>query len=315
MAKISQNQKVINFLQANPLKRFTVREIAQALVNQYPEDYREKRDNPRFIDDTDFLSQIEKEIASKKDQFTTVCPHIFWQDKPRPRVYWYNPDNKQSNENDVFNNDNLIEKESINETNKIINDLTELKLYPLLVEFLKTELKIYCLRIDEKRSKNQRGNGGNKWLHPDIVAMQAVDKEWHELIKTCVKRGGGQSVRLYSFEVKKELNSSNVRMSFFQAVSNSSWANEGYLVAVDIANNIEQELRMLSALHGIGVILLNIKNPTESEILLPAIARPAIDWQTVNRIVIENEDFKDFVELVSIYYQTGTIRYQDWNKI
>jgi hypothetical protein len=58
------------------------------------------------------------------------------------------------------------------------------------------------------------------------------------------KQGGGQSVRLWSFEVKKELNSSNVRKSFFQAVSNSSWANEGYLVAVSIVGEqVEQELR------------------------------------------------------------------------
>jgi hypothetical protein len=104
-------------------------------------------------------------------------------------------------------------------------------------------------------------------------------------------------------------------MSFFQAVSNSSWANEGYLVAMSVANNVEQELRMLSALHGIGVILLNPENPSESEILLPAIARPEIDWQSVNRIVVENEDFRDFVELVSTYYQTGRIRGKDWNRV
>jgi hypothetical protein len=193
--------------------------------------------------------------------------------------------------------------------------LTEHQLYPLLVEYLKSELNLFCQRIDEKRSKNQRGNGGNQWLHPDIVAMQPVDKDWNELVRACVQNGGGQRVRLWSFEVKKELNSSNVRMSFFQAVSNSSWANEGYLVATNIANNIDQELRMLSALHGIGVILLNPENPSESEIFLPAIVRPEIDWQSVNRIVIENSDFKNFVELVSTYYQIGLIRSQDWNKI
>ncbi len=54
-------------------------------------------------------------------------------------------------------------------------------------------------------------------------------------------------------------------------MSNSSWANEGYLVATSISTNeVEEELRMLSAFHGIGVILLNPENPTESEILFPA---------------------------------------------
>ncbi len=98
-----------------------------------------------------------------------------------------------------------------------------------------------------------------------------------------------QNVRLWSFEVKKELNNSNIRSSFFQAVSNSSWANEGYLVATSISTNeVEEELRMLSALHGIGVILLNPENPTESEILLPARRRPEVDWQSINRILNEN---------------------------
>ncbi|MEY4769052.1 MAG: hypothetical protein RL637_1691 [Pseudomonadota bacterium] len=316
MAKLSQNQKIVNFLQASPLKRFGAREIAQTIVSQYPDDYQEKRNNPRFKDEEAFLSQVVAEIGGRKEELLKINAHIFWQDKPRPRVYWYDPNKTQSfnpiNDSIEINEDLAEETIEIKPANS--QSLTEQQLYPLLVEYLKVELKLFCLRIDEKRSKNQRGNGGNQWLHPDIVAMQPVDKEWHELVRTCVQRGGGQTVRLWSFEVKKELNSSNVRMSFFQAVSNSSWANEGYLVAVSIANNVEQELRMLSALHGIGVILLNPQNPCESEILLPAIARPEIDWQSVNRIVLENEDFKSFVELVSTYYQTGRI-IGDWNKV
>ena len=44
-------------------------------------------------------------------------------------------------------------------------------------------------------------------------------------------------------------------------MSNSSWANEGYLVATSISTSeVEEELRMLSALHGIGVILLIPEN-------------------------------------------------------
>ena len=319
MSKISQSQKIVSLLQANPLKRFGAREIANTITCEYPEDYQEKRNNPRFTTDKDFLQQIVAEIGAQKESILKASPHIFWQDKPRPRVYWYDPNQTQAQTESVLNQEtednSTEEKSSVADMPTSETMLTEQQLYPLLVEYLKLELNLFCQRIDEKRSKNQRGNGGNQWLHPDIVAMQPVDRGWNELVRTCVQRGGGQSVRLWSFEVKKELNSSNVRMSFFQAVSNSSWANEGYLVAMNIANNVEQELRMLSALHGIGVILLNPENPSESEILLPAIARPEIDWQSVNRIVVENEDFKDFVELVSTYYQTGRIRGKDWNRI
>jgi len=317
MSKLSQAKKIVKFLQDNPNERFSARDIAEKIVSMYPQDYEEKKSNPRFKDEKSFISQIVAEIGSQKDQLIKSSEHIFWQDKPRPRVYWFDPDKKRGDitsidiENDDEDNEEYISTTSI--SNK--SSLSEHDLYPILINYLNSEHNLYCMRIDEKKSRNQRGSGGNTWLHPDIVAMQAVDKEWNELVRTCVKNGDGQSVRLWSFEVKITLNSSNVRKSFFQAVSNSSWANEGYLVATAISDNkVEQELRMLSALHGIGVILLNPENPSESEILLPAKSRPEIDWQSVNRILVENSDFRDYIELVSTYYQTGRVRKKDWNK-
>jgi len=312
--KLSQSQKIIKFLKDNPDKKFNARQIAEQIVATYPEDYAEKKLNPRFEDDKAFISQIVAEIGSQKEQITKNDNHIFWQDKPRPRIYWYSTEDTYANKEKA----ELTEEKDDEESDIIFskNTLSEHDLYPILITYLKSELKLYCQRIDEKRSKNSRGNGGNQWLHPDIVAMQTVDKEWNELIRNCVKQGAGQSVRLWSFEVKKELNSSNARKSFFQTVSNSSWANESYLVATSISDaNVEQELRMLSALHGVGIILLNVENPTESEMMLPSKARAEIDWQSVNRILVENPDFKDYIELVSTYYQTGRVRTKDWNKL
>ena len=318
MSTLSQVQKIIEFLKNHKKEKFNARQIAEAIIAKYPEDYQEKRNNERFSNDKDLISQVVAEIGGSKDRIIKKDSHIDWQDKPRPRVYWYDPE-KISTENSSHddNDDSEIELE-VNETKSIPSSsiLTEQQLYPILIDFLKTEFRLYCQRIDEKRSKNQRGFGGNQWLHPDIVAMQPIDKEWDDLVRTCVQQGEGKRVRLWSFEVKKELNGSNIRSSFFQAVSNSSWANEGYLVTTSIADNkVTQELRMLSALHGIGLILLDPENPSESDIMLPAKSRPDIDWQSVNRIVVENDDFKDYIELVSTYYQTGRIRGRDWNKI
>src|SRR5690606_19988671 len=312
MSKISQSQKIVELLKANPNQKFNARQIAEKIVEAYPEDYSEKRLNPRFEDEKAFLSQVVAEIGSQKDQIVKNDKHVFWQDKPRPRVYWYDPEKEVGDVNQtIIENDDTDETPSLTE-----QSFSEHELYPILIDYLKSELKLYCQRIDERRSKNSRGSGGNQWLHPDIVAMQPVDKEWNELIRSCVKQGAGQSVRLWSFEVKKELSGSNARKSFFQAVSNSSWANEGYLVATSISDSsVEQELRMLSALHGIGVILLNPENPSESEMMLPARSRADVDWQSVNRILVENEDFKDYIELVSTYYQTGRVRARDWNKV
>ena len=187
-------------------------------------------------------------------------------------------------------------------------------MYPILISFLKAEMGLYCKRIDEKKSSNTRGAGGNQWLHPDIVAMETIDKNYNPFIKTCIKHGGGKRVLLKSFEVKKDLTKSNVRKNFFQTVSNSSWANEGYLVATSISDKtVENELRMLSSLHGIGVIILDVNNPNESEIMLPAKLRDEVDWQSINRILEENGDFKDYIDLVANYYQTGRIREKDWD--
>jgi hypothetical protein len=317
LAKQSQSKKISQFLQQHPNQKFNARAIAESIVSLHPEDYAEKRSNPRFKDDKAFITQIVAEIGSQKDQILKASPHIFWQDKPRPRLYWYDPDKRITDipDDDSPDTDEFDSEPAVDTSLATSHSLSEHDLYPLLIEYLKSELKLYCMRIDEKRSKNSRGSGGNQWLHPDIVAMQPVDKEWNELVRSCVKQGAGQSVRLWSFEVKKELNVSNARKSFFQAVSNSSWANEGYLVATAISNaDTEKELRMLSALHGIGVILLNPENPSESEMILPARARSDVDWESTNRILTENVDFKDYIELVSTYYQTGRIRARDWNK-
>jgi len=315
MQKTSQSQKIVKFLKDNPDKKFNARQIAESIVEAYPEDYADKKLNPRFENEKSFISQVVAEIGSQKEQIIKSDQHIFWQDKPRPRIYWYSTESTQDTKEKIEIPEE--EEENIKATVALpSNSYSEHDLYPILITYLKSELKLYCQRIDEKRSKNSRGTGGNQWLHPDIVAMQTIDKEWNELIRNCIKQGAGQSVRLWSFEVKKELNSSNARKSFFQTVSNSSWANESYLVATSISDaNVEQELRMLSALHGVGIILLNIENPTESEMMLPSKARAEIDWQSVNRILVENPDFKDYIELVSTYYQTGRVRAKDWNKL
>lgn len=305
MTTRSQTQRIINFLKTYPNQKFTARDIAQQIVALYPAEYQEKRQNPRFKTEKEFISQVVAEIGAQKDQLTKEN-NICWQDKPRPRVYWYTS-SPASNQKDTKPITTDIEEKDETEEVQTTPSLSEQDLYPLLIDYLEIELKLHAQRIDEKTSRNTQGSGGNHWLHPDIVAMQLVDKEWDEIVRSCVKQGVGQRVRLWSFEVKKALTISNVRHSFFQAVSNSSWANEGYLVAASIANNAMDELKMLSALHGIGVLLLNAENPTESEILLPARAKAEINWQSVNRIVVENKDFKKYIEVVSTYYQTGKI--------
>ena len=101
--------------------------------------------------------------------------------------------------------------------------------------------------------------------------------------------------------MKKELNFVHLREYFFQAVSNSSWANEGYLVALKIDEDpdFRNELQRLSNAFGIGIIQLDAKNIEDSEILCPARTHDLIDWDTLNRLAEDSPDFKTFISNVN----------------
>lgn len=70
---------------------------------------------------------------------------------------------------------------------------------------------------------------------------------------------------------------------------------------------------MLFAAHGIGLIKLDVENPSESQVLIPAKERTEIDWDTANRLATENKDFLEYVKLVKQFYQTGEARLADWD--
>ena len=96
----------------------------------------------------------------------------------------------------------------------------------------------------------------------------------------------------------------NLKESYFQAVSNSSWANEGYLVIFeDIEDDVLEELRRLNASFGIGVIKLEA-NPLDSRVLLSA-KRSEIDLQTMDRLVDSNPNFREFVADINKQIKVG----------
>jgi hypothetical protein len=192
--------------------------------------------------------------------------------------------------------------------------LREHALYPLLAEYLLTDdQRIYTMRINEKRSSNCAGSGGNEWLHPDLVGLENLTADWTLDLRDCIRVLGERRARLWSFEVKLLLNRSNARKSFFQAVSNSSWAHFGYLVAGTVeGDGTLKELRMLASAHGIGVIQLDVENPAESQILIPARERSEIEWDMCNRLTEENTDFAEFIGRIRRFHQTGEVSAKEW---
>lgn len=306
----SRVEMIIETLKANPDYKFTARELAKEFVNRYPVEIAEKQTNPRYNTQEKLIAQLSAEIGGDRTvSAKKQCANVATRDKPRPRLFYWDENPEQPpQDNDENDTDTLDVIESAH------HELSEHELYPLLIEFLSKDLGLYCQRIDERKSKNTQGSGGNHWLHPDIVALEPLDKGWDEAVRACVRSGNHSSVRLWSFEVKKHLTKGNVRKYFFQAVSNSSWANYGYLVATGLNSDVESELQMLCGLHGIGVLILDTESLFDSQILIPAKERNNVDWQSANRIVLENKDFHHYVEQVGIYNQTGRLIASAWNR-
>lgn len=307
---------IIQTLQASPDEQFTARDLAKSILTRYPQEMADKKIKSGFQTEEELLVQVTAEIGGKVlETAKKKSVHVATRDIPRPRVYYWNKSSNAQLPDDEASESGSIPAHSLNNDETVTQQpLAEVSLYPLLIKYLQEELRLDCRRIDEKTSSNSHGADGNRWLHPDIVAMERLDRNWSETVRTCVGHGKEGTTRLWSFEVKKDLKPGNVRRYFFQAVSNSSWANFGYLVATSMSDNVEAELQMLCELHGIGLLILNTASLFESQIRFPARERPAVDWLSVNRIVEENADFRSYIEQLGIYRQTGKFIKSLWNK-
>ena len=251
--------------------------------------------------DADLLQQIVAEIGANRPAIQRRNPQVKTTESRPRRYYW----SVKSNNEEIDEAD--ARPVPVSQAD-IADDgpLREHALYPILQDFLSSELNVGSMRIDEHKSSNRRGINGNKWLYPDLAGMEDLTRDWKSEVRLCISQTGAPRAKLWSLEVKRLLNRANVREAYFQAVSNSSWANVGYLVTAEVeGTDTVGELRMLYALHGIGVIQLDVANPAESQILIPARERPAVDWSTCNRLFDENEDFKIYIKRVRQFHQTG----------
>ncbi|MCU0435565.1 MAG: HTH domain-containing protein [Bacteroidia bacterium] len=187
----------------------------------------------------------------------------------------------------------------------------ERDLHPLLVAYcygeshFKANLKTV---FHEKTAKATKGK--NEWLHPDIVGVYFPFRDYTSETLEIQNHLSITSIKLFSFELKISLDFANLRQSYFQAVSNSSWANEGYLATLNIDDDptFKDELRRLNNAFGIGIIKLNAENIFESEILFPSKINQEIDWDTVNRLANENSDFSSFLKLITEDCKLGKVK-------
>ncbi|WRF12940.1 hypothetical protein KVC85_00465 [Helicobacter pylori] len=196
----------------------------------------------------------------------------------------------------------------------------ERDLHPLLVKFLSEDpnFRLLCKTIYHENCKKSKG-GECKWNYPDIVGVYFPYNKYfpyngykEETLKF-LHHTGQKKHKLFSFELKVKINFSNLKESYFQAVSNSTWANEGYLVVFEeIEDKVLGELRRLNQSFGIGVIKLE-SEISNSKILLPGKERE-IDIPTLNMLIEQSpEDFKPFMANVNKQIEAGFDKQIDMN--
>ncbi|WP_120877554.1 COG2958 family protein [Helicobacter pylori] len=174
-------------------------------------------------------------------------------------------------------------------------------------------LKCYTKTIFHEGSLKSP-KGMDRWLYPDMVGVRFLHAELsNENLIAFSKKFDTLPVKLVSFELKKEISVNNCRECYFQAISNSSWANEGYLVGHHIATHDPKLMDLLKRLHasfGIGVIDLRT-DEDKSVILLNAKYKEKIDYTVASELSEKNSKFRDFLKSVVDYDPKNQNRYKD----
>jgi len=215
----------------------------------------------------------------------------------------------------------LIERAEEKELQEVVTEEKELKetsylekdLHPVLAYFAFYYLRCYTKTINHsKSSKKEFG----KWVHPDMVGCHFPLEDWKSEVNELSNTTGNFAMKIYSFELKRKITLANLREVFFQTVSNSTWANESYLVTAEISEDDEllNELKRLSTSFGIGVIKLDLKDPENCEILFPSKISENLDWETVNKLTM-NADFTNFLKRINNDLKSREIRREWYDKI
>ncbi|MEI6131965.1 MAG: HTH domain-containing protein [Bacillota bacterium] len=194
----------------------------------------------------------------------------------------------------------------------------EKDLHQILAYYAYNYLKILTRTINDKISKSGV-KGKNEWLHPDMVGLDISSiKDFSKGVLSFSRQINQTPVGVFSFEIKRKIEFSNLRECYFQAVSNSRWANKGYLVCAEIDTNdteLIEELSRLALAYGIGVIQLNIENPDESKVLSEAHYNETIEWGFVNYLFELNNDYKTFIEASIDILKTEELYREKFDKV
>jgi hypothetical protein len=166
----------------------------------------------------------------------------------------------------------------------------ERDLHKLFCSFLRTR-NIFAKTIFHEKSSTKVDNA-QKWVRPDIVGVQFEEFNNDATLSLLKATEPKETVHIYSYELKRKIESDyQLKQYYFQALSNSSWANFGYLVAFEISEELDDEMERLNNAFGIGIILMQAN---DSKILYPA-REKSLDYNTIEKLNNLNDDFRSFI--------------------
>ncbi|MBA2621529.1 MAG: hypothetical protein H0U87_10050 [Acidobacteria bacterium] len=200
-----------------------------------------------------------------------------------------------------------------------VKNIPESSLHPYLVKFVHERFNVYSKTINALKVAKKKDKIGKR-TNPDIVGFNPALLNLNYLFQKEVEKLGLLStkvIQFYSFELKLKIDKSNVIEAYFQAVSNSSWANLGYLVVGDLDTDAVflSNLTRLNNGYGIGVIKLNLENPVKSEVIVSAREREIVDINFMNFLTEMNQDFYNFIETTVDIIVTKKIDKSKFDKI
>jgi hypothetical protein len=204
---------------------------------------------------------------------------------------YYLTKNEQNISIDILSGETETKTTKITKTTKT-KTFEERDLHKLLSSYLKNS-GTYSKTIFHEQSNGKDNN--QIWTHPDMVGIKFLNLQTKASQNFLKSINRVDTFKMSSYELKKEINSdSELKKAFFQAVSNSSWANYGYLVAFEFSDSLNEEMARLNQSFGIGIIELN-SNPYQSKILFPATYRD-LDFKTIDKLCKMNSEFNKFIE-------------------
>jgi hypothetical protein len=223
----------------------------------------------------------------------------------RPTKFWLKENKGFDNlpkEVVVNRSEEVVKKDEEPKNIEKVEKFHERDLHPLLVKFADTFYHFRGAKLKTIFHENsfRAKKGYNKWIHPDLVGVYFTFndriREYEKVVIDFQNDYAISTTRLYSFELKIKLDISNLREFYFQAVSNSSWANEGYLVTLRYDEEVIEEVRRLANSFGIGLIKIDAEDIESSQIIVPATFKKELDIDAMDRLASENKDFANFLQ-------------------